>query len=142
MREIPAELKDAVLRHLCEECDLEQLSGIDRLTIPKTLSSLSVNFDEFKAILTYFERIELLEDLNARQAHISFILKMEASDFLRKGGFTLQETILLCNIDKLLFEIELLKKDLTPDQLDKANKVVSIAGAVSSAILAFLNKGQ
>jgi len=142
MREITPELKDSVLKLLCEECILESHSEINETSIQTILDSFAISFDELNAILTYFERIGLLKNLNARHIYISFVLKMEANDFNRKGGFTFQETILLSNIDKLLLEIEVLKKDLSPDQLDKANKVVSIAGVISSALLAVVNKGQ
>lgn len=62
---------------------------------------------------------------------------MEANDFLLRGGFVAQEELLETNINKLLLEIDNLKKQLGPDQLETVNKLSSIASAVFSGLSLF-----
>lgn len=55
---------------------------------------------------------------------------IELHDFANKGGFAIQEEIFKANLDKLEFEIDLLRKQLSPDKLDSLNKISSIASAL------------
>ena len=79
-----------------------------------------------------FQRLGFIEHLNLRRSNIAFILRTDAHDYAQKGGFVAQEEVFKANIDKLLLEIDNLKKQLRPDQLDTANKISGIASALLS----------
>ena len=65
---------------------------------------------------------------------MSIILSLKAVDFLAQGGFSSQFELIEANLQKLLLEIENLKKELTPDSLDRLSKLSSIVSGISSAV--------
>lgn len=67
-------------------------------------------------------------------------LTAEFFDFVRHGGFTAQEELLLANLNKLLLEIETFEKDLSPNLLEKANKIASIAGSIATGLGLFMKQ--
>jgi len=131
------ELKDSILTFLCENCHLEQISQIDEQNIKSIQKQFKIDFHDLNAILSYFQRSGFIAELNCRQVSIFFLLRMEASDFVRTGGFTTREKIILKNAEQLLLEIELLKKQLKPDLLDNVNKISSITGVIINAVTTF-----
>ena len=62
-------------------------------------------FDILNPILTYFNRIGLIAELNSRRDAIHLILQVEAHELYLRGGFTAQEELLETNIKKLLLEM-------------------------------------
>ena len=80
--------------------------------------------------MQYFGRINFLEELGINRKGFSLILLTEAHNFYLKGGFAIQEEIFKANIEKLGFEIDNLKKQLSPDKLDTLNKISFIASAL------------
>jgi hypothetical protein len=137
MTAITPQLKDAVLSFLCENSPLEQLGQATEQDVKDLQKQFNLTFQDLNAILTYFQRCRLISDLNCRPIAIFFILRMEAKDFIRTGGFTLRETVLERNVEQLLLEIEVLKKQLKLDQLETANKISSIAGVIIGAVAAY-----
>lgn len=137
MKAITPELKDSVLNLLCKNFMLERHSSVFKGNVGEIQKLLEIDFNDLNAILTYFQRIGFISDLNCRPSAIHFVLKMEASDFQRTGGFTLHETILESNVEQLTLEIQVLKKQLGPDHLDTVNKIASIVGTIFSSITAF-----
>ena len=80
--------------------------------------------------MQYFGRINFLEELGINRKGFSLILLTEAHNFYLKGVFAIQEEIFKANIEKLGFEIDNLKKQLSPDKLDTLNKISFIASAL------------
>ncbi len=130
-------IKDDVLKWLCLNLETESPSQIP---VDDVLKSINIDFDTLNSVLRYFERHGFIEDLNARKVAIFLILRVEANDFLLRGGFVAQEELLEANINKLLLEIDHLKKELGPDRLETVNKLSSIAAAVFSGLSLFSNK--
>lgn len=124
---ITATLKDGILKWLCFNTEPEVLGDID---ISDLLVVTNTDFDTLNAVLTYFDRIGFLEELNSRRVAISLIVRIEAHDFLLRGGFVAQEELLESNIKKLLLEIENVK----PQLLDKGEKIATIGSAILSAL--------
>jgi len=120
-------LKDEILKWLCFNTEPEVRGVIDMSDL---LAVTNTDFDTLNAVLTYFDRIRFLEDLNSRRVAISLIVRIEAHDFLLRGGFVAQEELLENNIKKLLLEIESVK----PQLLDKGEKIATIGTAILSAI--------
>lgn len=127
-------IKDNVLKWLCLNLKPESLYTIDMEDLLKTAN---IDFDTLNSVLSYFERIGLIEELNSRRVAIHLIVRVEANDFLLRGGFVGQEELLETNIKKLLLEIDNLKKQLGPDKLETVNKLSSIASAVFSGLSLF-----
>ena len=55
---------------------------------------------------------------------------IEIHDFANKGGFAIQDEIFKSNIEKLGFEIDHLRQQLGPQNLDTLNKLSAIAAAL------------
>ena len=119
--------KDKILSYLCREAIPEQGASGNTNDI---LIELEIDFDTFNAVMVQFQRFGFIEDLNLRLSYIHFVLRTDAHDFYQKGGFAIQEEIFKANLEKLAFEIENLKKQLSPDKLDTLNKISSIASAL------------
>lgn len=127
-------IKDSVLKWLCLNSEPEVLCKINMADL---LETTNLTFDTLNSVLTYFQRIGFIEELNARRVAIFLILRVEANDFLLRGGFAEQEEILENNVKKLLLEIENLKKQLGPDHLETVNKLSSIASTIFSGLSFF-----
>lgn len=127
-------IKDNVLKWLCLNLKPESLYTINMADLLKTAN---IDFDTLNSVLSYFERIGLIAELNSRRVAIHLIVRVEANDFLLRGGFVGQEELLETNIKKLLLEIDNLKKQLGPDKLETVNKLSSIASAVFSGLSLF-----
>lgn len=123
--------KDKVLAILCTQTTPEQFNNWD---ITSLLKELSFSFDELQAILTYFERIGFVAELNLRRAAGHWIVRVEANDYYLRGGFAFHEDLLEQNIKKLLLEIDNLNKQLGPNHLETANKLSSIASTILTGI--------
>jgi len=123
--------KDKILTYLVLNAKVEQFQSGDTASI---LEGLAVDFDTFYAVMTYFERIGVLKELGLNRRGVHFILLTEAHDFYLRGGFTFQEEVLEANIKKLVLEVDLLKKQIGPDQLDRVNKISSIASALFAGL--------
>lgn len=127
-------VKDKVLFFLCENATPEQLSSANTTDI---LKELELGFGIFNAIMVQFQRFGLIEDLNLRRDFINFILLTDAYDYAQKGGFIDQEGIFKSNIEKLLLEVDNLKKQLSPNQLESANKISAVASSIFSELSLF-----
>ena len=128
MISITPKLKDAILEVLCTQCKPENTSNITNVN--DFLKEIDTNFDTLNAILSQFQRLGFIDDLNSRRVAIFFILRVEAIDFYNRGGFVAQEELLKKNIEKLLLEIE----DLKPSIPEKAERIANISNAIISAL--------
>lgn len=131
MTTITPSIKDKVLFHFRDHCPLEQLVYFPTSEL---LSETETEFDTLRAVLRQFERFGFLEELGVGRENTCFILLADLHDFAHKGGFFIQEEILKGNIEKLGFEIDLLRKQLGPDHLETVNKISSIASAIFSGL--------
>lgn len=125
---ITAELKDRILKSLVE-------TG-NRLTtnIHTDAADYDTDPDTYSLILDQFERQGYLSQSKCMGGEALLFLNAEAHDMVRLGGFVAQEEMLKANIQKLGLEIDLLCKELTPDLLDKAQKISAIGGSILAAL--------
>jgi hypothetical protein len=131
MELITPQHKDRLLTYLFNHCVPEQMTSGN----PKeVLNELEMTFETFNAIMTQFQRFSFVEELNLRRVAVSFVLRTEAHDFLIRGGFVAQEELLETNLNKLLLEIQNLKKELGPQRLETVNKLAGIASSILSSI--------
>jgi hypothetical protein len=127
---ITAAIKDKVLLYLCENCTPERASS----AATTILKEIDIDFDTFNAIMHQFQRIGIIKELTIRKPYCFFILLTEAHDYASRGGFTAQEELIVGNVEKLILEVEHLKKQLLPDHLDSINKIAGISSALLSAL--------
>ncbi len=78
-------LKDKILEYICQ-ADFERNIYIELKTI---LSELNIEFNDLQAILSQFERLGFISNLNLRRNVTTFflIVHVDALDFKNRGGF-------------------------------------------------------
>lgn len=123
--------KDSVLKLLCTSFTPEQLV---QFSVPAALKKLDLTFDEFNAIMKSFQRLGFIGELNLRRNVGFTVLQVEANDYYLRGGFAFQEDLLEKNIEKLLLEVDNLKKQLAPKHLETVNKISSISATILTGI--------
>ncbi len=127
MTTITPAVKDKVLFHLRDNCPLEQMVYVPTKEL---LAETETDFQTLRAVLYQFERFGFFKEVGVGRESTSIIMYIELHDFANKGGFAIQEEIFKANIEKLGFEIDNLRKQLSPDKLDTLNKISSIASAL------------
>lgn len=105
-----------------------------RVITDEFLLKYDTNLRQIFPFIRYLERNNLLKIDRANDAYIRYEYYQEMADFIMRGGFTVQEELFEQNISKLLLEIDHLKKQLSPDNLETINKLSSIANNVLSGL--------
>ena len=119
---ITPELKDAVLKFICENYPLDGYLGVPFKKLKPHLPSITAN--ELLAILSQFQRRGLIEDFNCHPDNVAFVLLLEATDFLQRGGFTIQEELFKTTYEKLQLEVESLAKDF-PQRAERFSTILA-----------------
>jgi replication initiation and membrane attachment protein DnaB len=134
---ITSRLKDDTLQWLCENVRPGQLNEFD---LDALLSATGTDEETMDTVLEHFEEIGLIDKYNPARLGNMLILKVKAHDFYLQGGFTVMDVLTEANIQKILFDLESLKKQLKPDkpdQLETYNKVTSIISSIATVYAAF-----
>ncbi len=129
---ITPKLKDELLSQIVNSGSMRA-----EVNINKAAKELNTSPDIVEAIFDQFEEMELFTQQKFIGGNILFFIKAKAHDFYCHGGFQAQEEILKANIEKLSHELDLLSKQLSPDLLEKANKLAGISSAILSALSFF-----
>jgi hypothetical protein len=128
---ITTQIKDAVLKFICENCPIDKYSSAPLKKLKPYLPDITA--DELFAILSQFQRRGLIEELNCHPNNVAFIALLEASDFLQRGGFSIQEELFQKTYDKLYLEIESLRKEF-PDKAKGFLSILSEFATIGTAI--------
>ena len=136
---ITPHLKDKLLKFLVENAPLEKHQFWNR---KEAMKDVEIDDSYLQAMLYQFERLGLLESVGVGFHSLEFVAKAELHDFYLRGGFTVKEELLEKNIEKLMYEIDVLKNDLAPSQLDTANKIGSIAQGIGAALQVITTIGK
>ena len=105
---ITPELKDKVLNNLLSHNDVTYTFNIIQLA-----NELNCSSDTIRAILDYFNRLNLISATNYTiGGDVIISLNVEASDMALRGGFVAQEELIKKNFEKLLLELDSLKSKL------------------------------
>lgn len=126
---ITPELKDKVLIDLLTPGSMKVSCNIHQ-----TAKDLDIHSDLVEAIINQFERMGLIRTTKCLGGNMYININAEAHDLFAHGGFTAQEELLKANIEKLGLQLDTLSKHLSPDFLEKANQISSIAAAILSAL--------
>lgn len=135
---ITTKIKDDTLQWLCQYMRPGDLAEIDHNDL---LNLLDVDFDTLLAMLEDFEELGLVTSLTSARNGIDGIillsLKIKAHTFIQQGGFAVLDALTEANIQKILLELDNLKKQLKPDQVEAVIKLTSIASAIATVFAAF-----
>lgn len=129
---ITPKLKDELLGQIVNIGSMRAETNIN-----STAKELNTTSDIVEAIFDQFEEMGFLTQQKFLGGNVLFLIKANAHDFYNHGGFQAQEEILKANIEKLSQELDLLSKQLSPDLLEKANKLAGISSAILSALSLF-----
>ncbi|WP_417130160.1 hypothetical protein [Phocaeicola sp.] len=140
---ITPKMKDDVINILCSgtfnfdvHYNVPKTAFLEELA-DKDDPSKSFTENQLVSIFSQFERMGLISGYANNSRTVEFEVLVEANDFYIHGGFQAQEEILKANIEKLSQELNLLSKQLSPDLLEKANKLAGISSAILSALSLF-----
>lgn len=140
---ITPKMKDDVINILCSgtfnfdvHYNVPKTAFLEELA-DKDDPSKSFTENQLVSIFSQFERMGLISGYANNSRTVEFEVLVEANDFYIHGGFQAQEEILKANIEKLSQELDLLSKQLSPDLLEKANKLTGISSAILSALSLF-----
>jgi hypothetical protein len=125
---ITATLKDHVLTTLCQNCKPEKFCSFNPSNI------VDIDFESLNAILNQFQRLGLIEDLNSRRDTISLILRLDAFDLYRFGGFTTKEVLVKASLEKLQLEIDSLKKSF-PEKTETFTTILANMATIATFFL-------
>jgi hypothetical protein len=135
---ITSQMQDDVLKWLCENVPPEQMTHFDWQSL---LDATGIDSDTTDRILINFKDQGLIaSNYNWERMGSVLLLKVEAHKLLQRGGFTVQDALNEANMQKLLYELDHLKKQLNPDQLDTLNKVTQIMASIATVVAAFQGK--
>jgi hypothetical protein len=139
MEAITPAMKDVLLKYLCENCTPEGLCDppwkLFMAGIGNTLTK-----DQVIAAMAQFVRIGLLQKFIDNGMNLEWIMNLEAVDYLHRGGFQMQETLLLSSVDQLLLEVDKLQFEVKQLEADSGKKLIpgmERIAAFSANILAF-----
>lgn len=127
------EKKDAVLKTICENFPVEKNCGHSFAELSALLPS-PVDFTTLNGILTQFQRMGLIDNLNARPVKIWLVLRIDAIDFLQRGGFAIQEELFQTTYNKLQLEVETLQKDF-PDRAERFSTIMANMAAIAAFLI-------
>ena len=121
-------LKDKILEYICQ-ADFERNIYIELKTI---LSELNIELNDLQAILSQFERLGFISNLNLRRNVTTFflIVHVDALDFKNRGGFLVYEYELKMKLEKMALEIDSLSKTFP----EKASVFTNIAADIASCL--------
>ena len=123
---ITPELKDKILNNLLSHNDVTYTFNIMQLA-----NELNCSSDTIRAILDYFNRLNLISATNYTiGGDVIISLNVEASDMALRGGFVAQEELIKKNFEKLLLELDSLKSKF-PKNIET---ITSIIGNISNAL--------
>ncbi len=132
-------MKDALLKYLCENCTPEgRCDPVWKVFMAGIGSSLTQK--QVIAIMAQFERIGFISEFVHSGMNLEWILHLEAVDYQQRGGFEMQETMLLSSVDKLLLELQILQLEVQKLEAEQSKKLVpgmERIAAFGANILAF-----
>ncbi len=132
-RPISATLKDDLLRELCS-LPVGRHGEIKPGGLTK---ELGINLTTLNALLADFQGNGYISGLSVNHMAINLSVAIKAHDLLDSGGFSVVKAISEANLEKLLFELEHLKKQLSPNQAETANKIATVITAILGALSFF-----
>lgn len=126
---LTSELKDKILKQLISvppNYSIYSLTGEG--------ANFGISDELFNSIIDQFKVLELI---TLRPTTHGFVVICNASsiNLINSGGFEAQDALLIANLEKLSLEIELLTKELSPNLLDRANKIASIVNSITGMVL-------
>lgn len=126
---LTSELKDKILKQLLSvpvEYSVYGLSGEG--------VKFGISDELFDSMINLFKTLGLIT-LRRSQHGFTVTYNASAINFINSGGFEAQDALLKANLEKLNLEIALLTKELSPNLLDRVNKIASIVDSITSMVI-------
>ncbi len=130
-------MKDVLLQRLCENCTPEK--GCEATT-KQLMKGTGLTLDQVKAILTQLNRLGFISIVILSNIEVKWILHLEGVDYWQRGGFAMQEKLLLSSVDKLLLELDKLQLEVKQIEAEQRKKLIpgmERIAAFGANILAF-----
>lgn len=138
IRLITSLMQDDVLKWLCDNIAPEEITAF---AWQELLDFTGIDGETTDKILISFKDQGLIDsNYNIDRRGPVLLLKVEAQKLLQRGGFTVMDALNEANMQKLLYELDHLKKQLKPDQLDTFNKITQIMASIATVVTAFQGK--
>jgi len=126
---ITCELKDRILKEIVEKGTIDVIDPKEKAIL------FDVDSITYEQMLDHFERLGYISQVHMVWGGKEITVKIEAHDFIRRGGFFVQEEILKGNIEKLGLEIDSLAKQLSVNTefTERAKTIATIGSAILGA---------
>jgi hypothetical protein len=124
--------KDRILNKIVSESP-EMTFGFDSEDAKKVFG---FNIETVGSVLDYFESIGLIDQDKFLDGGVMIETLIPAHDLVSHGGFTAREELLTRNIERLLAEIESLKKILP----EKVETITAIIAGITDGLASFKPK--
>jgi len=120
--------KDRILLLLSKELPPSSYCSVNKDALCREVNLSAQSID---TILLQFKRLGLIEYDGMSSMDFSILVKADLYDFIRQGGFSIQEEIVLHELSKVLDEI---KKVNSLDSGDVIEKMANMASTIASVI--------
>ena len=146
MKPITPQLKDSLLKYLCDRFDTDQLQGFD---FSDAMQALGIDRQTLHVLLRGFLADGLLRHLSIGNAYGHLCLAPKIYDILAEGGYSakslevkLKREVLQAQIAALQEQTRILQE--LAEEVRKSNpslmeKILGVAGNMSSVVSAFLS---
>lgn len=134
---ITTKIKDDTLQWLCANVPVGQIVDVDKESLAGVIG---VDDDAVTALIKEFGHLGLVDQVEPMRVGTVLALTVKAHDLLLRGGFAVMDALNEANIQKLLYELDVLKKQLQPDQTETLNEVTTIMASIATVAQAFSDK--
>lgn len=133
---ITPELKDKILADVITR---STKSGKMMASYSDDTPMFGISGEMVRLVLKQFEEYGLVK-LHSSMHDVTAMLKIEALDFQRNGGFQLAEQIKIAELDKLYYELEKLQKEDPNGKWGKRAGLIMTAISTIVSILGYQNQ--
>ena len=126
---VTAEEKDKVLNYILVVANGKRTAKLSYKDIP----DLRISEEQYEIILEEFKNKGLI---NYKGYGIETLtLSSEISNFMQRGGFTVERDLYILNFDTLELQLKRLEKELSPNTSTKVNDIIEKAKNITDLII-------
>ena len=126
---ITAEVKDKILNAILVEANGKAEVNLCYEDIP----NLEISKEQYEMAIEEFKNKGLVDFKGYGNEILT--LSSEISNFMQKGGFTVERDLYILNFDTLELQLKLLEKDLSPNASAEVNAIIEKAKNITDLIM-------
>ena len=126
---ITAEVKDKILNAILVEAN----GKAEARLCYEDISELEISEDQYEMVIEEFKKKGLIDYKG--YGIESHTLNSEISNFMQRGGFTVERDLYILNFDTLELQLKRLEKELSPNTSAKVNDVIEKAKNITDLIV-------